>query len=102
MKLTKKERKILEQNFDLSEDEKDISLEAWTVGGVNMFVYISKDSNKTVQEQLENYVENFNVDEEIELYRKNKEYREAFSIRESLHDFDDWLKFVEGVIKELK
>ena len=102
--MNKKQKKILENNFNVYEtsydNEKCLGLEAWTYGGVDMFIEINIKNN--VIEELENYLDNFDIDEEIDLYRQDKTYRETFKITESVRDFEDWIKFIEDIIKQLK
>lgn len=101
MKLSKKQRNILENNFaNIYEDETELELEQWTNGGVDMMIYVNK--NQDIIEELEKYVDDFDIDEEIDLYREGKDYREHFTIRESVTDFEDWVEFVQNVINELK
>ena len=35
-------------------------------------------------------IDNFSIDEEIDIYRQDKRYKEAFSIKESLEDFENY------------
>lgn len=101
MKITDKQRKILEDNFKIYNDEDNLmELESWTNGGVDMIIYI--DTNNDLIEELENYIDNFNIDEEIDLYREDKDYRDNFTISESLKDFEDYIEFVKGVIEQLR
>lgn len=76
-----KQREILEDNFNVYEQDNYIELETWTNGGVDMFIDIKKDED--IIKELENYIDMFDIDEEIELYRESKDYRDAFTIRES-------------------
>jgi predicted unusual protein kinase regulating ubiquinone biosynthesis (AarF/ABC1/UbiB family) len=75
-----------------------------TIGGVDMIITISKTSKDNLITQLEDYIESFeeNMDEEIDLYREGKDYREAFTIRESVKDFENWVEYIKGIIEELK
>ena len=101
MKITEKQREILEDNFNIYNDEDNLmELESWTDGGVDMTIYI--DTNNDLIEELENYINNFNIDEEIDLYRESKDYRDNFTISESLKDFEDYIEFVKGIIKQLE
>lgn len=100
MKITDKQRKILEDNFNVNNDENNMELESWTNGGVDMIIYI--DTNNDLIQELENYINNFNIDEEIDLYREGKDYRDNFTISESLKDFEDYIEFVKGIIKQLE
>lgn len=98
--MSNKEREILENNFKIYESDDDIELETWTSGGVNMFIYLDKD--KSIVEQLENYINYFDIDEEIDLHREGRDYRLAFTIRESLSDFENYLEWVKVILKQLK
>ena len=100
--MSNKEREILEDNFNICEtgDDSYIDLETWTNGGVNMFIYLDKD--KSVIEQLEDYINYFDIDEEIDLHRESRDYRLAFTVRESLSDFENYLEWLKDILKQLK
>ena len=100
--MNNKERKILEEVFNIHEDVNNYTLENWTNGGVNMFITIKKHSNNTLLEQLERFVDNFDIDEEIDLYRENADYKNNFTIRESMEDFEDWVSCLIDVIDNLR
>lgn len=103
MKINKKQMKILENNFDYIHtdyNEDDLYLETWTNGGVDMFISLDKD--KSIIENLEEYIRSFDIDEEIDLYRESKDYRDNFTIRESVEDFENWVEKIENIIKELE
>lgn len=102
MKITSKEREILEELFNISEGINEIELESWTDGGVDMFITIDKNSYNTLLEQLKEFVENFDIDEEIEIYRQDTDYRRNFTIRESINDFENWVDYIEECISKLE
>ena len=102
MKITSKEREILEELFNISEGTNEIELESWTNGGVDMFITIDKNSYNTLLEQLKEFVENFDIDEEIEIYRQDTDYRRNFTIRESITDFENWVDYIEECISKLE
>lgn len=102
MKITSKEREILEELFNISEGTNEIELESWTDGGVDMFITIDKNSYNTLLEQLKEFVENFDIDEEIEIYRQDTDYRRNFTIRESITDFENWVDYIEECISKLE
>lgn len=102
MKITKEEEKILNKRFNIYEDEFDYELEDWTNGGVNMIIYIDKRKKENLKEQLLEYIDNFDIDEVIDLYRQDERYRNDFTIRESLKDFEDWIKSMEILLEELE
>lgn len=72
-------------------------IEKWTNGGVDMIIYL----NPFTEQEFKNRVNDFDIDEEIELHRQNKDYRDAFSIRESLNDFTDFHNNLKEVALKL-
>ena len=98
--MNNKEREILENNFKIYESDDDIELETWTSGGVNMFIYLDKD--KSVIEQLEDYINYFDFDEEIDLHRQGTDYRQAFTITESVDDFRSYVAWLKDILEKLK
>ena len=101
MKINEKEREILERYFDIHENDDSYELENWTDGGVNMIIYISKCNGKSVLEQLQEFVRDFDLDEEVDLYRQDKSYKENFTIKESVADFENWLNLLGTIIDSL-
>lgn len=73
-----------------------IEMETWTDGGVNMIVCLEND--KGLLENFKDYVENFDVEEEIDLYREGESYKRAFTLRQSLDDFEDYLKWLNKIV----
>ena len=102
MKITNKEREILEELFNISEGTNEIELESWTDGVGDMFITIDKNSYNTLLEQLKEFVENFDIDEEIEIYRQDTDYRRNFTIRESINDFENWVDYIRNCIRKLE
>ena len=103
LKITKEQRTFLEQYFDYIEtdyNDNDLYLETWTNGGVDMVIYL--DKNKSLIENLEEYIESFDIDEEIEIYRQDQRYKQNFTIRESVNDFENWVVYITNIINELK
>jgi hypothetical protein len=98
--MNKKQKDFLEANFNVYEDKNELELEQWTKGGVDMIIYL--DKNKDIIEQLEEYINNFDIDNEIDLYRQDKRYREAFKITESVKDFEQWINYIKTIINVLK
>lgn len=99
--MSNKEKSIFENNFKVYEDKDIIELESWTDGGVDMIITLDKTSTKTLTEQFNEYIDNFDIDEEIDLMRTDIRYRERFTIRESLNDYDNWLDWCNKITKEL-
>lgn len=101
MTINEKEKGILERYFDIHENDDSYELENWTDGGVNMIIYISKCNGKSVLEQLQEFVRDFDLDEEVDLYRQDKSYKENFTIKESVADFENWLNLLGTIIDSL-
>lgn len=92
---------IAEQNdFAMHEYEENgilcgYELETWTNGGVNMIHFIDcRDSEGVTPEkvlsELKEIFECFDVDEQIDLHRQGEDYRNAFTIRQSVEDFEEY------------
>jgi hypothetical protein len=72
-------------------------IEKWTKGGVDMIMLIQPF---TVESFLK-VVEDFNVDEEIEVHRQDSSYKRQFTIDKSLKDFTDFHNHLKEVAAEL-
>lgn len=94
--------KKIEEFFGVYEDEQIVELETWTDGGVNMHIVLRKDSNNSYLKQFEEYLKSFDVDEEIELHRQDILYKNDFTIRESLEDFETYNEWLSNVYANLK
>lgn len=73
-----------------------IEMETWTDGGVNMIVCL--EDEKGLIESFKDYVEYFDVEEEIDLHRQGESYKKAFTLRQSLDDFEDYLKWLNKIV----
>ena len=102
MKITSKEREMLEELFNVSESADDLELESYTDGGADMFITIEKDNSNNLLEQLRLFVENFDIDEEIDIHRQDTDYRRNFTIRESINDFENWVDYIRDCISKLE
>ena len=84
-----------------------IIMEQWTDGGVDMMHLIDgrdRDMNEPDwwKDELESIYEAFDVDEEIDLNRQNEKYRSAFTYRQSVEDFENYDKWLEGIAEQAK
>jgi hypothetical protein len=102
MEITSKERELLLELFNINESAYELELESWTDGGVDMFISIDKNSDNNLLEQLERFVENFDIDEEIDIHREDENYKRNFTIRESINDFENWVDYIEECISKLE
>jgi hypothetical protein len=100
---TKKLQRFFEDNGFLvhltkQDNVQCAEIEKWTDGGVDMIIYLSPFN---VQE-FKNYVDDFNVDEEIELHREDQRYKNVFTISESLKDFSNFHVHLKEVASKLE
>ena len=72
-------------------------IEAWTKRGVSMIMYVSPFSIESFQE----YAESFDIDEEVDIHREDKNYKKFFTLRQSLEDFEDFKNTLVKVSGEL-
>lgn len=101
MRIIRNEKEILENYFTIFENKSGYELETWTNEGVDMIITIEKNGD-TLLEQLKEYINNFDIDSEIDMYRENEEYRNNFTIKESIKDFEDYISYVKDLIEELE
>ena len=73
-----------------------LEMETWTDGGVNMIVCLEND--KGLLEDFKDYVKYFDVEEEIDLHRQGEDYKSAFTLKQSLKDFEDYLKWLNKIV----
>lgn len=101
--MNNKQREILEKHFNIYEDtdNTELELEDWTGGGVDMLIQIDLKRGNIVEE-LSDYLNSFDIDEEIDLHRQDERYRNDFKITESVKDFEDWVEYIKNIIKQLK
>jgi hypothetical protein len=91
-----------EKDFNVHLTEQDnvqcAEVETWTNGGVNMIMWL----NPFTVEEFTQRVNDFDVDEEIELHRQGQDYKNAFTIRESLKDFENYHNRLKDVLSDLQ
>jgi hypothetical protein len=73
-------------------------VETWTDGGVNMIHFL----NPFTFEEFENRVNDFDIDEEIELHRQGQDYKNTFTIKQSLIDFEEYHNRLKDVVQNYK
>lgn len=69
-------------------------VENWTNNGVDMIITLMPFNF----DELQSYYEDFDIDEEIDLHRESKDYRNAFTIRQSVEDFEEWEQSLQELI----
>ena len=92
------------------EDEKlcGYELNTYTDGGVNEIIFLDfRDEGenaldpKQFIEKFKTFISDFDIDERIDMYREDQNYKNNFSISESLIDFKDWKREMKELIKEI-
>ena len=73
-------------------------VEKWTDGGVDMIITLIPFT----KDEFISYVDDFDIDEEIDVYRKDEQYKAVFTIRQSLADFTDFHDMLKEVSEKLK
>lgn len=56
---------------------------------------------KLTKKERKIFENNFDIDEEIDIYRQDEEYKKVFTIRQSVEDFEDWVNWLNDISKEL-
>jgi hypothetical protein len=84
-------------------------LNTCTDGGVNVIIFIDfrdtdKDpkNEKDFKDLFSEHVNNIDIDEEIELNRQDKSYKQAFTLTEAVKDFTAYKKRLSKLVKSLK
>ncbi len=104
---------IIEENeisiHNYTEDNKlcGYELSTYTKGGVNEVIFLdfrdNKDPNnpKHFVEKFEEYIENYLIDEQIDIYRQDAKYVNDFSISDSLEDFKSFKKNLQSILQDI-
>lgn len=83
-------------------------LNTYTEGGLNQIVFVDfrdtkkdPENEKDFKELFSERIESIDVDEEIEMNRQNKGYRDAFTLTQALKDVKAWKKGLLKLAKNL-
>lgn len=105
--LLKDEQRLLHTHLEdngysvsLFEQDGDIcaEVENWTNGGVDMIITLMPFDFAELCE----WCDSFDIDEEIEIHRQENDYCNAFTIRESVEDFEEWHNNLKATIADYK
>ena len=94
--------KQMESEFSVHEHDDCVELETWTEGGVNMIITLNIDKERPYHMQFKEYVEDFDVDDAVDLHREDERYRNAFTLRRSLEDFESYKKWLNKIVNEME
>jgi hypothetical protein len=73
-------------------------IEMWTNGGVDMII----TTMPFTLEEFIKWVDEFDIDEQIDLHRQGELYKQNFTIWQSLEDFIDYHVYLKRVVKKIK
>ena len=85
-------------NLSVQDNVQCAEIEKWTDGGVDMNIWL----NPFTIETFKDYVNDFNIDFEIDLHRQDVRYRNDFTISRSLKDFTKFHNHLKKVLKKLQ
>lgn len=92
----------IKSHFHVHEDKQVVELETWTEGSVNMFVHLRKETAVSYLDQFKNHIEEFSVDEEVDLHREDSHYRNHFTVTESVEDFQTYKEKLISILTEVE
>jgi hypothetical protein len=101
-KLVKKlENFFEEEGFKVHLFEQDkkqcAEVEKWTDGGVDMVIVLNPFS----KDEFISWVNDFDVDEQIDIHREDRLYKNNFTISQSLKDFTDFHNHLKEVVEKI-
>ena len=65
--------------------------------GIKLYILSNTNDKENVKKQLQELVDNFSVDDEIDMYRQDANYKRNFTISQSLEDFTEYQKKLEDL-----
>ena len=104
---------IIEQSWGINEYEEDNDLlgyeiNTYTSGGVNQIVFVDfRDTGLDPKNAthflsvFEKRINEIDIDDEIVLHREMKGYKDAFTLKESISDFEEWKEELERLLNRL-
>lgn len=79
------------------DDVQCAEVERWTDGGVDMIIWL----NPFTADEFKSYVDDFDVDEQIDSHRQDPRYKNDFTISQSLKDFTDFHNHLKEIASKL-
>jgi len=100
---TEKLQDFLEQegfivHFYDQDSKEDAEVEKWTDGGVDMIFPLEPFTKESFIER----VNDFDIDEEIDLHRQGQDYKNAFTITKSVEDFTNFHNELKELVSKLE
>jgi len=89
--------KLEEAEFSVTDTTDGIELETWTSNGVNMLIYI--DSDTPLRQGILDYIDMFNVDEEVIYHWEMKGFADQFTLTQAIDDFTEYITILKDCLK---
>lgn len=90
--------RLIEEHFAISSDKNSLVLDSWTDAGINITIQLNKD-NKSMFEEFEKAVNDFNPSDHIKGMRSIGDYKENFFIEDSFNDLESHKQWLNDVLK---
>lgn len=97
------------EQIDRKEKLCGLEIETWTDYGVNMIEFLDfrDDINSIydyneVSKKIRELAYNFDIDEEIDMYRQDEKYRKTFKVTQSVYDFGKYADLLEKLDEDFK
>jgi hypothetical protein len=91
-----------ENDFNVHLFEQDMKqyaeVEKWTDGGVDMIFTLCPFNKESFIER----VNDFDIDEEIDLHRQAQDYKNAFTITQSVKDFTNFHNHLKEIVSKIE
>lgn len=102
MTISDKEKEILEKHgFDVVDYFDNYELDAYDIAGTTMTIVIYRNESCSLALQLVNWIEHFDMDEEILYYRGTSYYRNMYTLKEWVESFEEFTQTVVTAVEEL-
>ena len=97
---------VTPDKYEEDGEVRGFELNTYTDGGVNEVIFIDLRGQEITFEnyvkEFEKYVNEYDINERIDMYRQDKLYKQNFTIEESLEDFKSFKENLELVLSKLK
>lgn len=97
---------VTPDKYEEDGEVRGFELNTYTDGGVNEVIFIDLRGQEITFEnyvkEFEKYVNEYDINERIDMYRQDKLYKQNFTIEESLEDFKSFKENLELALSKLK
>ena len=102
MTISDKEKEILEKHqLDLVEYFDIYEIDVYDIAGTTMTIGIYRDNGGSLALQLFNWIDNFDMDEQIMYFRDDPYYRGMYTLKDCVDAYEEFNQTVYETVKEL-